>query len=156
MKILQNFPVLKNFFEILNFNLYVSQYFLILFCIEDIYFIITIVMQRQRGFVKIVNTIVAFDSKFQIRQLFSQCNGWWEAHKSWIVGYGWTGRLRQVTSPELSTDSELNFFMLPILYTGLFLKSLIRTLTTRAKDAKIKRRKIFTQHTVAAQRKDSP
>lgn len=75
MKILQNFLVLKNFFEILNFNLYVSQYFLILFCIEDIYFIITIVMQRQRGFVKIVNTIVAFDSKFQIRQLFSQCNG---------------------------------------------------------------------------------
>lgn len=75
MKILQNFPVLKNFFEILNFNLYVSQYFLILFCIKDIYFIITIVMQRQRGFVKIVNTIVAFDSKFQIRQLFSQCNG---------------------------------------------------------------------------------
>lgn len=76
MKILQNFPVLKNFFEILNFMyLYVSQYFLILFCIEDIYFIITIVMQRQRGFVKIVNTIVAFDSKFQIRQLFSQCNG---------------------------------------------------------------------------------
>lgn len=66
---------LKNFFEILNFNLYVSQYFLILFCIEDIYFIITIVMQRQHGFVKIVNTIVAFDSKFQIRQLFSQCNG---------------------------------------------------------------------------------
>lgn len=38
MKILQNFPVLKNFFEILNFNLYVSQYFLILFCIEDIYY----------------------------------------------------------------------------------------------------------------------
>lgn len=75
MKILQNFPVLKNFFEILNFNLYVSQYFLILFCIEDSYFIITIVMQRQRGFVKIVNTIVAFDSQFQIRQLFSQCNG---------------------------------------------------------------------------------
>lgn len=76
MKILQNFPVLKNFFEILNFMyLYVSQYFLILFCIEDIYFIITIVMQRQRGFVKIVNTIVAFDSQFQIRQLFSQCNG---------------------------------------------------------------------------------
>lgn len=66
---------LKNFFEILNFNLYVSQYFLILLCIEDIYFIITIVMQRQRGFVKIVNTIVAFDSKLQIRQLFSQCNG---------------------------------------------------------------------------------
>lgn len=63
MKILQNFPVLKNFFEILSFNLYVSQYFLILFCIEDIYFNITIVMQRQHGFVKIVNTIVAFDSK---------------------------------------------------------------------------------------------
>lgn len=33
------------------------------FFIEDFYFYITIVMQRQHGFVKIINTTLAFDSK---------------------------------------------------------------------------------------------
>lgn len=44
MKILQNFLVL-NFFEILNFNLFYPNISLS-FCIEDFYFYITIVMQR--------------------------------------------------------------------------------------------------------------
>lgn len=44
MKILQNFLVL-NFFEILNFNLF-YPYISLSFCIEDFYFYITIVMQR--------------------------------------------------------------------------------------------------------------